>query len=127
MTDFHRQRRALATLALLEVNSPWEVGIVEIDEQGRLLSFKEKPPPGSESGNLSSSGVYVLEKDILDHIPTRGFCDFGYDIFPKLIELDLPVYGYVLKPEDYLIDIGTWDKYHKADEDAKAGKIKISR
>jgi len=89
------------------------------------LAFKEKPPRGSESGNLSSGGIYVLEKEILDHIPSHGFCDFGYDIFPRLIERHLPIYGYVLRPDDYLLDIGTVDKYDKAKNDVEAGEVNI--
>ncbi len=123
MIDFHKAKTALATLALLEVSTLWESGIVETDRQGRLVSFREKPHREPEAGNLSNGGVYVLEKEILDYIPSQSFCDFGYDIFPKLLELDLPVYGYVLKPEDYLIDIGTLDKYHKANEDIKKGSL----
>lgn len=126
MVKSHQQAKALATIALFRAANPWEVGIVETDRQGRLVSFREKPPPGSEAGNLSSAGVYVLEKQILDYIPGRGSDDFGYDIFPKLLELDLPVYGYVLKPEDYLIDIGTPDKYRKANEDIEKGRLTLS-
>ncbi len=126
MTDFHKQKKALVTLALFKVPNPWEVGIVEVNRQGKLLSFKEKPPRGSESSNLSSGGIYVLEKEILDYIPSHGSCDFGYDIFPKLLALHLPIYGYLLRPEDYLIDIGTIEKYQKANEDVRAGKVKIN-
>ena len=123
MVHFHKAKKTLATLALLEVSTPGESGIVEADRQGRLVSFKEKPRCEPEAGNLSNGAVYVLEKEVLDYIPSQSFCDFGYDIFPKLLELDLPVYGYVLKPEDYLIDVGTLDKYHKANEDIEKASL----
>ncbi|MBA7502771.1 UTP--glucose-1-phosphate uridylyltransferase [subsurface metagenome] len=116
MANYHKEKKALGTLALFQAPNPWQAGIVEIDKQGRLLRFREKPPRGSESGNLSSGGVYILEKDILSYILGEGFCDFGYDVFPKLVELALPLYGYILEPQDYLIDIGTPEKYHKAQE-----------
>lgn len=125
MIRFHSKKEAIATLAVLEILSPWEVGIVEMNHEGRILSFVEKPPRGSEISNLGSGGVYVLEKEILNYMPSEGYADLAYDVFPKLIEGNLPVYGYVLKPEDYLIDIGTMDKYHKANEDIKADKVKI--
>ncbi len=70
-----------------------------------------------QSPTLASGGVYILEKEVLNYIPTQGFSDFAYDIFPKLIELSLPIYGYVLKPQDYLIDIGTIGKYNQANKD----------
>jgi len=125
MIDFHQKAKAMATLALFQITKPWGVGIVEIDEEGRLLSFVEKPPRGSEEGNLSSGGVYVLEKEILSHVSNQGSYDFGYDIFPRLVELGLPVYGYVLGPEDYLIDIGTVENYHKANEDIRVGRVNV--
>ena len=125
MIDFHKQKKALATIVLYKIPNPREVGIVEVNEENKVLSFKEKPLRGSDSSNLSSGAIYVLEKEIVDYIPNHGYCDFGYDIFPKLLALHLPVYGYVLEPEDYLIDIGTIDKYRKADDDVRAGKVKI--
>lgn len=125
MIQFHRKKRAMATLAVLRMPNPQDVGIVEMNDEGRILSFVEKPPPGSETSNLGSAGVYVLEKGIFDYIPSEGSSDFAYDIFPKLLELGLPVYGCVLKSEDYLIDIGTIEKYRKANEDVKAGRVEI--
>lgn len=125
MVRFHTVKNSLATVALLRVPNPWDVGIAKINEEGRILSFVEKPARGSETGNLGSGGVYIFEREIFDYMPDRSFSDFAYDIFPKLIELELPVYGYVLKLEDYLTDIGTIEKYWKANEDVTAGKVKI--
>jgi len=102
------------------------VGVVEMDKEGRILSLVEKPQSlvsGPQPPTLASGGVYVLEKQVLDYIPDQSFSDFAYDIFPKLIELGLPIYGYLLKPEDYLIDIGTIEKYHKANEDIERFKV----
>ena len=125
MVSLHQAGNSLATLAIFKVPDPWEAGIVEINEDGRILSLVEKPPRGSEPGNLANGGVYVLEKGIFSHIPGEGHADFAYDIFPKLLELGLPVYAYPLKPDDYLIDIGTIEKYWQANEDMKSGKVRI--
>ena len=122
MLRFHRIKNSMATIALLELNNPWEVGVVEINKEGQILNFVEKPPRGSEPSNLSSGGIYILEKSIFDYIPVDGAPDFGYDVFPKLTELKLPVYGYIMKPEDYWIDIGSIGKYEKANKDVKYRK-----
>ena len=128
MLQFHREKSALATLALFRipnpqspVPSPQQIGVVEINEEGRILSFIEKPQspvpnPRSRIAVLGSGGIYVLEGKVLDYIPEDCPCDFAYDIFPRLIEAGEPVYGYILSPGDVLIDIGTMDKYHKAQE-----------
>jgi mannose-1-phosphate guanylyltransferase/mannose-1-phosphate guanylyltransferase/phosphomannomutase len=125
MVRFHRENKAIATIVLAEVPNPWEYGIVKTNDSSRIVSFVEKPLRGTEQGNLSNGGIYVLEREVLNYIPAQGFCDFGSDIFPKLLELGLPVYGYILKPGDYLIDIGTMIKYHKANEDVKARRVKV--
>ena len=121
MIRFHREGKSVATLALFEAPNPREVGIVEIDKAGRVLTFVEKPQ--SPPGNLANGAVYVLEKTVLSYIPDHGFCDFGHDIFPRLVGAGLPLYGYPLTESDYLIDIGTPEKYHRANEDMKAGKL----
>jgi len=119
MLAFHRHRQAVATLAVREMPNPWEVGVVEMDNESRITGFIEKPPRGSEKSNLSSGGIYILEKRVLDYVPEEGFCDFAYDVFPRLIELGLPMYGYHLKNGDYLLDIGTAEKYKQANLDMK--------
>ena len=87
---------------------------------------KDLGPRTSDPQPLGNGGIYVLERRILSHISSQGFSDFACDIFPKLIKLGLPIYGFKLKPDDYLIDIGTLDKYEKANNDVKAGKIRIT-
>jgi NDP-sugar pyrophosphorylase family protein len=128
MIELHREKKAIATLAVFEVSNPSRVGVVQMNGDGRLSRLVEKsqsPFPNSGSPILANGGVYVLEREVMDYIPTEGFSDFAYAIFPKLIELDLLVYGYVLKPEDYLLDIGSIEKYHEANADMQAGKVRI--
>jgi len=128
MIDFHQEKKAIATLALFETTNTQEVGIVNTETDGKISRLVEKPtspPRDSQSKVLANGAIYVLEKNVLNYIPSETSCDFAYDIFPKLIDLDLPVYGYVLDPQHYLIDIGTIDKYHKVNEDVKAGWVKI--
>ena len=133
MVKFHQEKKAAATLVIFEAPNPTEVGVVEMSPEGRVLSFVEKPKTANlkrrtsnlELQFLASGGVYVLEKEVLNHIPAEGFSDFATDIFPKLIKLGFPIYGYVLKPQDYLIDIGTIEKYRQASDDVEARRVKI--
>jgi NDP-sugar pyrophosphorylase family protein len=126
MMAYHLKTRAVATIALVTVPNPQEKGVVDIDERGRVLSFVEKPPRGTERGNLANGGVYILEPEILRYIPASGYVDFAFDIFPFLLEQGIPLNSYRLKREDYLVDIGTFENYRKANEDVIAGKVKIS-
>jgi len=126
MIRFHKNHKAMATLALFETSKPWEVGIVQVNGDGRVVSLVEKPEKGNELGNLANGGIYVLEKEVFEHIPEHGFCDFGYEVFPRLIKTGLPIYGYVLGPQDYLIDIGTPEKYNLANSNLKSGRVRLS-
>ncbi len=128
MVEFHREKKALATLAIFESPNPSDVGVVEMNRNERILRLVEKPKsaiPNFQSSVLSNGGAYVLEKEVLDYIPSGRFSDFARDIFPELIASGLPVYGYRLRPEDYLLDIGTMDKYQQSNKDVKAGAVKI--
>jgi NDP-sugar pyrophosphorylase family protein len=98
---------------------------VKIAEDDEILRLVEKPELDLRVENWANCGIYVLEKEILSYIPSQSFSDFARDVFPKLIELGLPTYGFKLKPGDYLIDIGTPDKYQKANNDVEAGKIRV--
>ncbi len=128
MIELHREKKANISIALFEPSDPSQYGIVKMDEAGRINGFVEKPQSpihGLKPPLLANAGVYVMEKEVLNYVPETGFSDFGYDIFPKLIDTGVPLYGYPLKPNDYFIDTGTIEKYDQANEDAKAGKVKI--
>ena len=125
LAEFHRQKQALITIVLFEAANPSETGIVDIDEDGKVTGFTEKPPGGKRPGMLSNGGIYILEPEILNYIADDGYSDFGFDVFPRLIEEKVPVYGYRLDPEEYLIDIGTIKKYRQVNIDIDAGKMEI--
>jgi NDP-sugar pyrophosphorylase family protein len=117
MATFHFKNGSFATLALSSVPNPNQKGIVELDNQSRILNFTEKPLQGTEKSNLASGGIYILEPEVLDYIPSTGPADFGFDIFPALLNQGRPLYGYVLPPSAYLLDIGSLEKYRQANED----------
>jgi NDP-sugar pyrophosphorylase family protein len=124
MVAYHANAGAMATIALFTAPKPSEVGIVEVDSLGRILSFVEKPAPGNEKGNLANGGVYILEPEVLSYIPPSGYADFGFDVFPSLLRQGMPLYGYKLRAEDYLIDIGSMEKYRQANDDRVKGRVR---
>jgi len=116
MISFHKLKGAIATLAVSERPNPWELAIVQIDKEGRITSLIEKPSSSVQMGNLANGGIYILEPAILNHIPTEGSSDFGYDVFPNLLRHAEPIYAYVLGPQEHLVDIGTPKGYHQANQ-----------
>jgi len=115
MYEFHRSNNALATIALKPVKNVSNFGVVVTDEDYRIRSFQEKPKKKEALSNVVNTGIYLFEPEIFDYIPD-GFYDFGRDLFPKLLDLDVNFYGFVT--EDYWSDIGTLDAYHRAQTEA---------
>ena len=114
LMQFHHSRQSLLTLSLYRVSNPTEVGLVGIDAHGRVTRFLEKPRPDEVFTDLANSGILVCEPEVLSHVPIDRFFDFGHDLLPALLELGEPMYGLPLAPDEYLIDIGTPEKYERA-------------
>jgi NDP-sugar pyrophosphorylase family protein len=111
----------VGTLALGENEDPTRSGIVQLDSAGRIIRFIEKPAT-DEFGRLANSGIYVLHRRVLDLVPPGTPFDFGSDLFPALLEADLPLYG--LASPDYVLDIGSLDRYRRAEADFQAGTVR---
>lgn len=84
--SFHEDHDAPVTVALMCVDDPREFGIAEIDARGTIKRFKEKPGPGEVFSNLASTGIYVLDPEVLDLVPEGEKYDFAKDLFPRILE-----------------------------------------
>jgi mannose-1-phosphate guanylyltransferase len=82
---FHRDRGAEATVALTPVDDPSAFGVVPTDEDGRVVAFIEKPPPGDAPTNLINAGTYVLEPSVLARIPAGRRVSIERETFPALV------------------------------------------
>lgn len=110
LIGFHKARNAIMTLALKRTDTPHSQGMIEVDDDGRVVQFVEKPASW-QGGDTANAGVYVCQPEVLDYIPP-GFSDFGHDIIPALLRDKQPVYGVPLR--GYLLDIGTPEAYAQA-------------
>ena len=116
---FHHDREAAATMALYQVENPSACGLVGLDGRGRITCFVEKPPPEEVFTDLANAGVLVLEPELLDDIPPGRAYDFGRDLFPHLLEQGVELYGQPIDEDEYLIDIGSLDKYERVQREWK--------
>lgn len=123
VVDFHRRREAMVTIALKSVDNPLEFGVVIVDEDGRIERFLEKPGWGQVFSDTINTGIYVMEPEVLDHIPAGVPYDFSHELFPKLFEMRKPLYGCI--QDGYWQDIGSLEQYLQANRDALDGKIKL--
>ena len=120
---FHRQRGALATLVLKRADDPLDYGVVDADADGRVRSFHEKPDWAEVLSDTVNTGIYILEPEALDRVPEGRACDFGHEVFPRMVAEGLPVYGYVTG--DYWCDVGDVRAYLAAHADAMEGRIRL--
>jgi mannose-1-phosphate guanylyltransferase/phosphomannomutase len=124
LVDFHREKGAAATIGLKSVDNPLEFGIVVTDEDGRIERFLEKPSWGQVFSDTINTGIYVLEPEVLRHIPGDRPFDFSKELFPLLLEMGRPLYGMVC--EGYWQDIGNLDQYRQANFDALEERVRLS-
>lgn len=100
----HFESGAAVTDSLSEVDDPSQAGVVRIDGDGRILEFQDKPKREEACSNLVNSGVYVVDKKVLEYIPKDTFYDFSKDLFPLLIEKGERLQGHMAK--GIWVDIG---------------------
>ncbi len=119
--DFHKSKRALATLALYPVAEPLDYGVIVTDADGRVTRFLEKPSWGEVASDTANTGIYVLEPEVLDLIPPGQPYDWGTQVFPYMLEKGMPIYGFVAP--GYWCDIGNFSEYRRATSDVLRGKV----
>ncbi|HET7127903.1 MAG TPA: sugar phosphate nucleotidyltransferase [Gaiellaceae bacterium] len=124
IVDFHKEKGAAVTIGLKSVENPLEFGIVVTDEDGKVERFLEKPSWGQVFSDTINTGIYVLEPEVLKHVPTDRPYDFSKELFPLLLEMGRPIYGYVC--EGYWQDIGNLDQYRQANFDALDERVQLN-
>ncbi len=117
----HKEKKALATIALSLVDDPSEYGIVLMNEDSRITRFLEKPKGEVIFSNTANTGVYVFEPEIFDLIPRGTFYLFGKQVFPLLLEQHLPIYGHLTA--SYWKDVGNLKIYQQTHIDVLAGRV----
>ncbi len=140
MLKFHRKRRAVLTVAAIPVpvKDALKFGIIEVDDEWRMIGFEEKPQsvpktiPGNPDFVLASMGNYIFERGPLvkelkrDARNNKSSHDFGKDILPRMfpegkvfvynfIQNDIP--GSEEKEKGYWKDVGTLDTFWEANMD----------
>jgi glucose-1-phosphate adenylyltransferase len=142
MTDFHFQKKAIATVACLPIlkAEASQFGIVQVDPEGRIIGFQEKPErdpitiPGDPEHCLASMGNYAFEPGPLtDELRAdagrESHHDFGRDILPTMVRTGrVFAYNFGLNrirgvsdevENGYWRDVGTIDAYFEANTDLK--------
>jgi mannose-1-phosphate guanylyltransferase len=123
LVNRHREAGGIGTLALKRVADPSQLGVVIVAEDGRVQGFQEKPDPAEALSDLGSCGIYVFEPEIFDYFPEKPFVDWARDVFPVLLEQDVPLYGHEIT--QYWDDVGSIDEFRQGNFDALTGEVKL--
>jgi NDP-sugar pyrophosphorylase family protein len=111
LISFHEEKGGLATIALYQVTDPSRYGSVELDREGRITRFVEKPEPGMAPSNLINAGIYVLEPEVLEYMPSEKRFDTEVEVFPILAQ-ERKLFGFEF--HGYWTDIGVPEEYLNA-------------
>lgn len=103
----HRARRAFATMALFHRADPSQSGVAEVEPDGRIRRFLEKPGAGAVFSHWVNAGVMILEPEAIDTIPRDRPADFGRDLLPRWVAEGRQVFGYLMPADEKLWWIDT--------------------
>lgn len=134
MIDYHLQRNADLTVAVLQVDKRFsrDFGVVEVTREYRVKGFQEKPSdprtmPGKADCILASMGIYVFNTEVLvrrligDFRNEKSSHDFGKDVIPAMVRKDrVFAFRFVnagTGEPAYWRDVGTLDAYWEANMD----------
>lgn len=123
LVERHESTDGIATLAVKKVADTREYGVAIHDEHGRIQGFQEKPSPDEALSDLANCGIYCFSPEIFDFFPDEPPTDWADDIFPQLLENDVPFYIHEL--EEYWNDVGSLEELRQGTWDALEGRLKI--
>jgi mannose-1-phosphate guanylyltransferase len=130
------ERGAILTIATKRVDDTTQFGVVITGDDGRVQGFQEKPEPAEALADLANCGIYMFRKEIFDHFPPPdfkspagdddqppGFVDWAMDVFPALLDGDVPFYSHEI--DAYWNDVGSVGEFVQGNLDALSGAIGI--
>jgi mannose-1-phosphate guanylyltransferase/mannose-1-phosphate guanylyltransferase/phosphomannomutase len=135
MREFHESHDGVATIATKRVPDTDQYGVVIASEDGRIQGFQEKPDPAEALSDLANTCIYMFRQEVFDFFPEpgtskaagaddpAGFTDWAMDVFPALLEADVPFYSHEI--EAYWNDIGNLEELRQGNLDALHGAVKV--
>ncbi len=135
MRGFHESHDGVATLATRRVDDTSQFGVAITGDDGRIQGFQEKPDPAEALSDLANCGIYMFRSEVFDHFPDPGtsaaagpddppgFADWAMDVFPALMEADIPFYSHEI--DAYWTDIGNLDELRQGNLDALEGAVRV--
>jgi mannose-1-phosphate guanylyltransferase len=117
LVDSHLESGVIATLTVFRSDRPSAGGVVDLDADGTVTGFVEKP--SEPVSDLANAGMYAFHPSVLDEIDGVPPKDIGYDLLPRLVGRARAVLV-----DGYFRDIGTADAYQRAREEWPARALR---
>ena len=120
LIDFHRAKKAVATLALRPDELADQYGSIDIDTEGRIDRFlrtKRSSAPVGPRTKLMFTGVQILDPKIFKYMPSDvGSAKFSTtkDTYPKMLLAGEALYGF--RFDGFWQDVGTTDRIKQVEE-----------
>ena len=135
MREFHESHDGVATLATKRVADTSQFGVAITGADGRIQGFQEKPDPSEALSDLANCGIYMFRSEVFDFFPQPGsskaagegdppgFAVWVMDVFPALLEGDVPFYSHEI--DAYWNDIGNLEELRQGNLDALLGEVRV--
>ena len=120
----HESWGSEATIHLVSVEDPSSFGVADIDDDGRIKRFVEKPLRNEAPSNLINAGTYVMEPSVLDLVPAGGKVSVERVVFPALAARG-SLRGFAT--DDYWLDTGRPELLLQANDDIYAGLRRLAQ
>ncbi len=105
--NFHFQNKNDISLVVAKKNNVVPYGVCQIDKKNQLINLKEKP----SSNILINTGLFILQKKVVNLIPKKKFYDFN-DLVNLALKKNFKVCVFKIRDNEWY-DIGKWDEYSK--------------
>ena len=115
---YHMRKGGVATIVLAKVEDASRFGLVSVDEDGRVIAFREKPR--QPASGLVNAGIYVFEQGIFNYIPSGKPSSLEEDVFPTLADRG-KLYAYI--HDGYWVDVGAPEDYERVCKDFFEGVL----
>ncbi len=113
MLEYHQKNNACMTVLVHESTHPNDADILQINENHQVVRFISKHENHEGVGNLSNSGLCIIESEIIKLMDKEIF-NFENYIYPKALNKGLKIMGYV--SEEFMADMGTPERLKKCEE-----------
>jgi mannose-1-phosphate guanylyltransferase len=121
LAEFSRVRESALTLWLTSARDVSQFGVLELNNEGHVDRFLEKPAPEETDSHLVNAGILLLDPKLLDRIPPDTFFSFEKQLLPQMVKEREAVYG--MFDGGYWMDTGRPRLYLAANRAVLEGRV----